>query len=257
MERIKHLNRYQKSVLLILCAMLVIFTVLYPVVSSREGFAYKGAILKPHTENGSTVYAGRLQGEDAAFTVTPDKTVSFCWGDKVYGPYTAREEPDAVPEESEMAEHMTGVEIRLGEEIFFRGGVLMTGGHTDMLLFDEDGTAGFINISYTTQDGLERDSDGNVIDPLAPSAVTILHLMKGPELTSKGSWHGWFGGVFLSLLTAVLILFADELFRWNLSFQIRDVGRVEPSEWEMAGRYISWTVIPVMALVLYIMGLTV
>ena len=40
-------------------------------------------------------------------------------------------------------------------------------------------------------------------------------------------------------------MFADELFRFNLAFRIRDAGRAEPSEWEIAGRYISWAVLPV------------
>ena len=51
------------------------------------------------------------------------------------------------------------------------------------------------------------------------------------------------------------MLFADELFRWNLAFQIRNVDHAEPSEWEIASRYLGWTVLTIMALVLYIMGL--
>jgi len=51
------------------------------------------------------------------------------------------------------------------------------------------------------------------------------------------------------------VLFADELFRFNLAFRIRDAGRAEPSEWEIAGRYISWAVLPVVALALFIEGL--
>jgi hypothetical protein len=56
-------------------------------------------------------------------------------------------------------------------------------------------------------------------------------------------------------MTAVSILFADELFRWNLAFQIRNADRAEPSDWEIAGRYIGWTALTIMALVLYVMGL--
>ena len=55
--------------------------------------------------------------------------------------------------------------------------------------------------------------------------------------------------------TVVSVLFADELFRFNLAFRIRDAARAEPSEWEIAGRYISWAVLPVVALALLIGGL--
>ena len=51
------------------------------------------------------------------------------------------------------------------------------------------------------------------------------------------------------------LLFADELFRWNLSFSIRNADRAEPSEWEIQTRYISWTVLPIMALVVFVRGL--
>ena len=47
----------------------------------------------------------------------------------------------------------------------------------------------------------------------------------------------------------------DELFRWNLSFSIRHPERAEPSDWEIAGRYISWTALAVMALIAFIFGL--
>ena len=257
MERIKNLNLYQKVVLLLLSAMLVFFTVVYFVVSSRVGFEYKGVILCPQTEEGNTVYAGRIQGKDACFTVTGEKIVTFQCGEKAYGPYTAREDPSAVPEDSDLSDYMTGVEIRQGEDIFFRGGVLMTGGsNMDMMLFDEDGSFSSISFSYTTDDGVMYDSEGGVVDQMAPSASTILHLMNGHELTSKGEWLAWFSGFFISVLTVVHILFADELFRWSMALHIRNAHRAEPSDLEIVGRYISWISMSVMALIVYIMGLT-
>ena len=153
---------------------------------------------------------------------------------------------------------MTGVELRQGDEIFFRGGVMRTGG-TDgyLMLFDEDGSFSGLNIYVGTTNGKVLDSEGNEIDQMAPSPSTILSLMNEPELTSKGEWMSWLCGVFLSIVTAVSILFADEIFRWNLSFQIRDTDQAEPSEWHIMGRYISWTFLPVMALWMYVMGLVV
>jgi len=90
---------------------------------------------------------------------------------------------------------------------------------------------------------------------MKPSASTILKLMNNPELTHKGDWIAWFGAVIICVFNALSILFADELFRWHLAFLIRDVDRAEPSDWELAGRYISWAMLTIMALVLFIMGL--
>lgn len=212
-----------------MAAMVLVFTVVYPVTIVRGGFAYGNAILVPVQGNGNTVYSGKIQGTQASFTVYTDKTVEFQYGDKIYGPYTAKGDPTAIPKDHEMGAYMTGVELRQGENILFRGGVF--------------------------EHGEYRWLYNNVIDPMDPSASTILDLMAGPELSHKGEWLAWFGGVFICLIAAISILFADELFRWNLAFQIRNVDRAEPSEWVIAGRYISWTVLPIMAMILFITGL--
>ena len=65
----------------------------------------------------------------------------------------------------------------------------------------------------------------------------------------------WLLGIYACAVTVCSILFADELFRWNLSFSIRHADRAEPTDWEIATRYISWTVLPIMALVIFILGL--
>lgn len=69
MNRIKSLNGYQKGILLLMIAMVIIFTVFYAKTISRVGFAYQGAILVPCQENGSIVYAGKIEGEQASFTI--------------------------------------------------------------------------------------------------------------------------------------------------------------------------------------------
>ena len=255
MKKIKSLNRYQKGVLLFMIAMALVFAAVYSMTISRIGFAYKDAILVPSQENGSTVYSGKIKGQQARFTVSEDKTVVFQHGDKTYGPYTAKEDPTAIPKDDEMAEYMTGVEIRRGEDILFRGGV--RDGWDSYLMYNEDGTVynfGYF-FSYTAGDGIERDVNGNIIDSVEPSASTILELMDDPELTHKGEWIAWFYAVLICIFNAVLILFADELFRWNLRFQIRNADYAEPSDWEIAGRYIGWTALAIAALVMFVAGL--
>lgn len=139
-----------------------------------------------------------------------DKTIIFQYGDHTYGPYTAEEDPTAIPEDGEMRDFMTGVEIRIGDEILFRGGVLESG--DSYWLHNEDGTLTDVEESFMISYGVEEeDSDS--------------------------------------------ILFADELFRWNLSFQIRNVDNAEPSDTVIAGRYLSWTVLTIAALALFITGL--
>lgn len=253
MEKLKDLNLYQKGILIFMFVMALVFAVIYPRTISRVGFEYKDKIFIPAEGNKSTVYSGKLMGEQANFTVSDDKTVVFQHGDKTYGPYTAKEDASAIPKDRELAEHMTGVELRQGDEILFRGGVFA---HGDIMwLYNEDGSLDNLRITYTTGDGIERDENGNIVDPAEPSAAAILELMNGPELTHKGERAAWFGAVFICILNALSIFFADELFRWNLAFRIRNADHAEPSDWEIAGRYIGWTVMTIMALVIFIMGL--
>ncbi len=181
-----------------------------------------------------------------------DKSVIFRYKDKTYGPYIAKEVQSAVPKENVQAEYMTGVELLCGENVIFRGGILDGEGYR--WLYHEDGSLENIDISVVTNYGTVIDETGKVKDPMEPSPSTIIDLMSGPKLTHKGEWFGWISGVMICMITAIFILFADEIFRLHLIFRIRNADEAEPSEWEIAGRYISWTVLPIMALILLLLG---
>ncbi len=252
LDRIKELGRYQMILLLLIAVMILAFTIIYPIVTARSGFLYEDTILVPSKEDGCTVYSGKIYGTAATFTVSADKTVIFQYGNTVYGPYTVKEDPTAIPKDSDLQAQMTGIELRCGGEIVFRGGVVNSGDWR--MLYNEDGSFDLLrSITATMSDGTVVDENGNRIDQ--PSVSTILDLMDGPALTHKGTWLGWFGGVLICVITALTMLFADELFRWNASFLVRNAEEAEPSDWEIAGRYITWTALPVGALVLFSFGL--
>lgn len=239
METSKTLKLFQKAILILMIAMALIFAVIYFVANSRVGFEYLGAILVPSRDNGSTVYSGKIQGQAASFTVSADKTVVFQCGSKTYGPYTAREDPSAVPQGKEMTKYMTGVELREGDKILFRGGLLKNG--DSISLYSEDGTP---NIEMSS--GVASQE---------PPVSTILKLMNGPKLTHKGAWIVWFGAVFLCGLNAIAILFADELFSWRVGLRVRNAEYAEPSDLEITMRCICWTVVTIIAFGLFMFGL--
>lgn len=253
MKRFKSLNRYYKAVILIMIAMTLVFGVIYPMVISRVGYEYMDRILVPSQEKDETVYSGTIQWQQARFTVSRVKTVVFQHGDKIYGPYTAKEDPAAILKDDKHAEDMTGVELYQGDDILFRGGVLQRGNF--LLLYNEDGTTASLRAFGVTSDGAVWDENGKLVDPMEPSPGTILELMGGPELTHKGVWLGWFGGVLLCILNTFTILFADELFHMHLAFQIRNAGWAEPSDLKIAGRYVSAAVLAAGALAVFLAGL--
>ena len=253
MQRIKNLNLYQKGILVLMIAMALVFAVIYHVTIARVGVLYQDSIFVPSEENGVTVYSGKYRGEQAHFTVSEDKTVAFWCGDKTYGPYTVKEDPAALPREDILSESMTGVEIWEGEKLMFRGGFWQSG--EDYWLRNTDGSMELSQSVFSTVDGVEKDMHGNVIDPAEPKASDILRLAFGPELTHKGELLAWFGAVVISAINMFSILYADELFRWNLSFQIQNAETAAPSDWELTQRYLSWTLLVLAALVIYIVGL--
>jgi len=255
MDRIRNLNRYQKGVLLLTVIMALSFTAAYFVTTARVGFAYRDAILLPEEEDGTTLYSGKIRGVPAVFRVFPDKKVEFQYGEKRYGPYTAREDPTAVPESMTPGIRVTGVELREGEKILFRGGVAKGDGF--YWLYDEDGSLSnmTVEIYAVSEYGTVYDENGEEVDPMEPSASTILSLMAGPELSHKGDWYGWFLGMLVCAAAWIAVLFAEELFRLSMSFRVQDPYQVEPSDWEVAGRYIGWTALVILALVVFAMGL--
>ncbi len=146
---------------------------------------------------------------------------------------------------------MTGVELRRGEDILFRGGLREV--DNALWLCSEDGVSDIS--SHIVINGVERDKSGTIIDPTEPSARSILELMNDPKLTHKGQWLVWLIAVAVCIFNAFYILFADELFHLGLALQARNIDDAEPSDWNIAGRYISWIFLLVAALVLFIVGL--
>ena len=254
METWKSLSRLPRVLLVLQAAMLVIFTILYPLVSSREGIFYRGALLVRSEGAGSTRYAGRLEGRRAVFTVSPAGEVAYRLGDTAYGPYAVALDSSAVPQGHELSDVLTGVEVREGDEILFRGGWWYRSGFTWLVWEDGrewDAFAVTVSAGGQTYDLSEEAAE----DPDAPAVSFLLELVLEPELTHRGVWTLYFLGLFCSALGAAAIWFADPLFRWNLRFRIQDPESAEPSEWELFSRKAGWCFLTGLALFAYLAGL--
>lgn len=253
MEQLKSLPRYRKVLLWCLAGMLVIFALVYGYVSSRWGYEYQNAILLPKSQGDTTIYSGKVQGKPAIFTVDSGQgSVTFSYDGKTYGPYVAMEDPTAIPREYAGYEDFTGVELRLGDETVFRGYLFL--GADGPVYFTEDGTGPAVTITYTS-DGVEYDSDGNVVDPMEPGVYTLLELLYGLELSHKGQWGIFLLAVVISAVLAVSMVYAEDIFYLNLSFQLRNPADAEPSDWLLARWNIGWAVCCGLTLFVYIAGL--
>lgn len=248
MNRFRELERFPKILLIALLLMTVAFGAVYGITASRVGYLHNDEIFVPRHEHGVTLYEATVDGQDCVFTVTAD-TVTLVWGSKTYGPYTLREDPSAVPDGHPQ---MTGIEILDGNKSYFRGGV--TDETTDFWLIGADGEQLF-TMTYTLSDGTEMDTNGNPIDHMKPVPYQIVSLLRGPELTHKGHWEVCFLGLVLALITAVSILFADELFYLSICFRVENAETAEPSDWHIATRSLGWLFLTIMTGVIFLMGL--
>ena len=112
------LSRYRRVLLLVMAAEILVFFIANVLVLLRPGLEYQDALLYPRTEGELQIYQGKVDGETARFTVTPTGEVSYQWGEYSYGPYQITEDPSSVPNGYEGSQ---GIEIRLGDEVLFRG----------------------------------------------------------------------------------------------------------------------------------------
>ena len=239
MDRIKNLNGYQKVLLILLAVMLVVFAFVYPRITAMEGYPYYGKLFLPEQNGSVTTYSAVYEGERSVFTVQ-DNTVTFRWGTQTFGPYTITETPDTVPKDES---YTKGFTVTQGDMVIFQGGVYF--GDDWNMLFNQDGSLhGYDVIIYT--DG-ETD--------LTPDTSALIDLVTGPTLIQRGSWAGFLGGIFSTILAVIDILFAEELFRLKISFRVADPDNVDPSDWEIASWYISWTSLVILAMVSYLVGL--
>ena len=251
MNKIRSLSYPQKIILVILALLVVVFSVLYPITISRKGYEYLGSILVQKSSGENTMYSGKVRGRQAEFTVTPDKTVTFRCGEKTYGPYTVTEDPSAIPKENPLVPsaefEAAGLVVQKAGETIFRGCRVTYG--SEYLYFNDDGRP-LHGIRIIPADGTVTDEDY-----FEPSVVNILELAEGPQLTHQGKGYIWFLGVVICAAAALSVIFADELFRWNLRYTIVNTEGAEPTDWVIVSRYISWSILIITALMLFIAGL--
>ena len=245
MERIRNLTGYQKALIIIMIVMVMVFSIIYPKTVSRVGFWYNDRIFVPSRADGSTVYSGRLDGNKARFVLSDYRTVVFYYGDTTYGPYSLIYDPTAVPESHSDAKHMTGIEIRDGEDIKFRGGII---GYSSSgyFMYDEHYRGG--SIRGVTVGKSEKDSP-------APNNATIMSLINGPTITHKGQMSVWAMCTLACILNALSIIFVDDLFVFFLSLRIDNAEQAEPSHFELTSRSLSWAVLTIVTLIAFILGL--
>lgn len=242
-------NLPQRILLLIQVFLFILFLILYATIGRQQVIQYQDTLFRRRTDGNTILYSGKLNGEKAVFTVSPGPVVEYRVGDTLYGPYTIIEDPTAVPDGADLPEYitstrfLTGVEVRQGSDVLFRGAFLNSGS-VFLAVISEDGSA-YSPVSAAVGSAAEAE----------PSIRSILRIAFAPDPAQRGHWELFLLGAFICVLNAAFILFADALFRFHLQFRVKYPEDAEPSDWELFSRWVGWIVLTITALVLFIIGL--
>jgi len=262
----KEMSLYRKVLLAVLAVMVLGFGVATPIAGSRKGMAYGGDLLYFTEDNGVRRYAGRNDGKISEFTVQPDGTVGYRWGDYTYGPYRVVEDPAATPKGMP---NCTGIEIRREDEVLFRGGYLLFrigyyGRGSSLELFKEDGERlaewGGVGVGTTTSGITWYGEDGRELSEYEfrePDLSTLVELSLGPALTHRGNFVYYLLGTLLAAFNIFQICCPGLMFQLSLLGRVRNIGDAEPSEWYIIMERIEWAVLTALTARFYWMALTV
>ena len=238
---------FRRVLLIVMLAEMVGFGIATAVTVGRWGLEYQGELLYPRREGDVTWYEGRVDGEDAAFSVAPDGTVEYRWGEYVYGPYQVVEDPTAVPE----GYGGIGVEVRQGDEVLFRGCYQPS---SIVSLIDENGEPLIADaVSFRVVGAVQTEEERR--EQNTPGPTVLVRAAMGPELTHKGDVGLYLAVTFIALLNIVQILFPEALFRLSMVLRVSDVDNVEPSEWYIFTEHVEWVILAGACLIFYAMAL--
>jgi len=251
------MSLYRKILLILMAVMVLGFGVAMPIMTARKGMTYRNTLLYFTEENGVRRYAGRDGGKTSEFTVQPDGTIDYRWGDYTYGPYRVVEDPTAVPKGMTGC---TGIEIRRGDEAMFRGAYY--GSSSLMNLYTEDGEwlVDWGAIGVGTNTGTKWYMDGREITEYEfrePGLSTLLELSIGPELTHRGSFLLYLAVTLLAAFNSFQICCPGFMFRLSLLGRVRNIDGAEPSEWYLFMEGVEWAVLTAVSAWLYWQALTV
>lgn len=241
-EKWGEMSWYRRILLVVTAVMVVAFGVATPLICIRVGFEFDGALLRAREEGGIRYYEGRVDGRPAAFVARPGGLVEYRWGEYVYGPYEVAEDPSAVPADRDWT---TGIEIRRGEQVLFRGGY---DPEWALSLYREDGTP-------VLEWGVQADVSGGAVaigedgHPLTqeelhePPLTVLAQMAFGPELTHWGSIEHYWLFTLIAVFNMVQICFPHFFFRMSLWPQVRNVDEAEPSDFYIMMEKIEWLVL--------------
>lgn len=241
-------TRFQKIILLILAAMIVIFGVLNVVSLSRDGVEFEETLLHCMEGEKTSVYYGKAHGEDVEITVTHVSDtlteVVYVIGDRIRD--VCALETGLTEIRTEHGSLVEQIRITKNDRILFEGG---RDPEQEFGWYDKNGqwdsTMIFSVRTYS--------SGQDYWDRYETTAGSVLAFANGPELVHRGSIGLYILMVFLTLLLMLDVAYPLVLFKLQHCCDVRDP---EPSDFYLVMQKVAWVIYPLLLLAGYIYTLT-
>ena len=244
---------YQKIVLVILAAMIVVFGVVTAFNQSRKGILFRDSFLRLEEVTDADCFTGEAEGERVTIlrwygSENGTRTITLRAGDRLNDTYTVYlGEPiiqlsGVVSNVASSRLEVPTVRIAKNDAVLFEGGYQASSG----FFFTSDGEWSGLNIGMSTHvAGADPWKDYTM------SKSLLVGLALEPELVDRGDWRLYGLMVFFTLAVMVDVAFPYTLFRWRHHRWVKDP---EPTDDYMSVQHLLWVILPVMVLVGYLLA---
>lgn len=244
-------DKFQKILLCLLAAMVVLFAILMGMSRSRFGVYFHDSLLEMHGTAESGSYSGKSHGETVNIVVGRESEtavgVSVCIDDIVDD--SCLVEYPLAPIQTEHGQK-PGLRVSRNGEVLFEG-AYDPADYSEGIgyrLYDQNGelTIGFSIAGHTYGGG------NNYWTYYEPDVGEILRFANGPELVARGDWGGFFAACLIALLAAVITAFPYELFLLKHHWYVEDP---EPTDFYYLSARFGSVILSGTALILLILAL--
>ena len=243
-------TKFQKILLILLAAMILLFGVMTGVSRSWHGVEFHDALLKVQKTRENSTYSGKSHGETVNIVVLRESetetSVNLCIGDRIEEHWWV--EYPLEPIRTEHGGMVPGGRVYKEGELVFEG-AYDPADYSDVIghiLYDKNGKW-TMDVSFD----MHTSVDNSYWQHYESGISTVLEFAHGPEQTARGSWLIYAMTTLLALLAMGMTAFPRELFEMNHRWYVKDP---EPTEFYFAMNTFVCCFLTVMALVLYIIG---
>ena len=246
---------FQKCVLVILAAMMVLFGAVTAYCQTVQGILFRDKFLRLEKVTDADCFTGKVEGEQVTIlcwygSENSARTITLRVGERIQDTYTvylglpmispAAMDSGSVP----LWDDIQTLRITKNDEVIYEGGYREKGG----MFFTSDGKLSGVHIELSAYvSGADPWKDYTM-----PKG-TLVTLALGPKLIDRGDWRLYGLMVFLTLVFMVDVAFPYTIFRWRYRWKVKNP---EPTEDYMSMQHLAWIIVLPVLLVGYLWAAT-